>query len=237
MEKILIVEDDTTLLFIISKTLENAGYKTLTAEDGSQAIEQLNQNSDIDLIITDLIMPIVDGIQLSKYIRNKKEFSHLPILVLTGQGDIYNKCQGFDAGVDDYVTKPPDFVEFMLRIKALLNRSKRIKQDESLEKDKIKKSEKFIFFKEKSTVSFENKEIYFTQTEFDIINYLYNKKEISTSSEELLEKILDYPKGVGNPVTIRTHIRNIRFKVEKEFNISNFIINIPKRGYVLNIYE
>jgi len=230
MEKILIVEDDENLLFIISKTLENTGYQTLTAEDGSKAIEVLNQCSDIDLVITDLIMPIVDGLQLSKYIRNKKEFCHLPILVLTGQGDIYNKCQGFDAGADDYITKPPDFVEFMLRIKALLNRSKR-------NKPVIESNLKFTFSRDKSTISFSDKEIYFTQTEFDIIDYLYDKKNNPTTSEELLEKVMGYPKGVGNPVTIRTHIRNIRSKFEKEFNIADFIVNIPKRGYALNIYE
>lgn len=256
MSKLLIVEDDEQLLFILSKSLENAGYKTLIATNGEQAIKILNQTPDIDLVITDLIMPIVDGVQLCHYIRNEKAFENLAILIITGQTDIYYKAQGFDAGADDFVTKPIEYVEFMLRVKALLKRNRRYPEhsdeantltDKESKKDSPDVTNKnslsfmtkshipIIVDKNNSTIIVGEKEIYLTSTELEIITYLYNKKQEPTNSEELLEKIMNYLPGSGNPVAIRTHIRNIRAKMESDPNNPEIIINIPKRGYILNI--
>ncbi len=246
MSRLLIVEDDEQLLFILSKSLENVGYKTLMAKNGDEGIELLNQYQDIDLVVTDLMMPVVDGIQLCNFIRSKPEYEYLPILIITGQSDIYYKCQGFNAGADDYITKPVEFVEFMLRVKALLKRNHRftpkfqndLANDENLVRtDNQKNSDKGILLKlDKNTskITVNSKEVYLTSTEFEIINYLLQKKQEPTNTEEFLEKLMNYPHGAGNPVAIRTHIRNIRSKIEKDPNNPEIIINIPKRGYILN---
>jgi two-component system OmpR family response regulator len=255
MSKLLVVEDDEQLLFILSKSLENVGHLALVATNGEQAINLLNQHPDIDLVITDLLMPVVDGVQLCNYIRNEKAFENIPILIITGQTDIYYKCQGFDAGADDFISKPIEFVEFMLRVKALLKRRQRNvinpeSQEQGISGDNLphkqNESENFFSFntkmgipviidKNNSTIVLGNQEIYLTSTELDIISYLYKKKKEATNSEELLEKMMNYPPGSGNPVAIRTHIRNIRSKIEKDPNNPEIIINIPKRGYILNI--
>jgi DNA-binding response OmpR family regulator len=250
MSKILIVEDDEQLLFILSKSLENTGYKTFCATNGEKAISILNQTSDIDLVIADLVMPVVDGIELCNYIRNEKSFENIPILIITGQTDIYHKCQGFEAGADDYITKPIEYVEFMLRVKALLKRNQRYSESpehtESIKNELVAINKNSISFftksripiiinKNNSTIKIGGKETYLTSTELDILIYLYYKKQEPTNSEELLEKIMNYLPGSGNPVAIRTHIRNIRAKMESDPNNPEIIINIPKRGYILNI--
>jgi DNA-binding response OmpR family regulator len=256
MSKILIVEDDEQLLFILSKTLDNAGYQTLIATNGEKAITILKQNPDIELVITDLVMPVLDGVQLCNYIRNDKTFENLSILIITGQTDIYYKAQGFDAGADDFITKPVEYIEFMLRVKALLKRTTRYSgKSENLIRDSekgafnesknllnknymsflTKSNSNVVIDKNNSTIMVGDNEIYLTSTELEIILYLYNKKREPSNSEELLEKIMDYLPGSGNPVAIRTHIRNIRAKMEVEPNNPQIIINIPKRGYILNI--
>lgn len=255
--KILIVEDDEQLLFIISKYLENVGYKTSVAVNGNKAIEVLKSEPDIELVITDLLMPELDGLELCSYIRNDSELKDLPILIITGQADIFFKCQGFNAGADDYIVKPIEFVEFMLRIKALLRRKsgdnlndiepsasglidgKSPKVSDSLNASEIKvltkNGQSLIIDKSNSTVRLNNKSVYLTSTEFEIMNYLLQKRLEPTTSEELLEKVMNYPPGAGNPVAIRTHIRNIRTKLESDPNNPDILINIPKRGYILNI--
>jgi DNA-binding response OmpR family regulator len=242
MGKLLVVEDDEQLLFIISKSLENAGHEVLIADNGEKAISLLNLNQDIDLIITDLLMPVLNGVQLCNYIRNEKAFENIPILIITGQTDIYYKCQGFNAGADDFITKPIEFVEFMLRVKALLKRNSRTSEvDPTIAKNYnkglliTKNGLPVIIDKNNSILNINEQEIYLTSTEMDIITYLFNKKQEPTNSEELLEKIMHYPSGSGNPVSIRTHIRNIRSKIEKKLSNIELIINIPKRGYILNI--
>jgi DNA-binding response OmpR family regulator len=251
MEKILLVEDDEQLLFILSNSLENVGYPTLIAKNGEQAINLLNNDHDISLVVTDLLMPVVDGLELCNYIRENKQFENLPVLIITGQSDIFYKSKGFNAGADDYITKPVEFVEFMLRIKALLKRSRITNKGKILmglnEPSAISTNGEISFTtktginikfdKNRSVINLNGQDFYLTQTEFDLFRYLFNKKKEPTNSLELLEKMMNYPPGSGNPVSIRTHIRNIRTKIEKDPNNPEIIINIPKRGYLLNIND
>lgn len=253
MSKILVVEDDEHLLFIIGKTLENVGYRVLLADSGKTAINILNENPDTGLVIADLIMPDVDGIQLCNYIRGNKELEHIPIMIITGQADLFHKCQGFGAGADDFITKPVEFVEFLLRVKALLKRNMKLNyvsnnDSEQHHNEKIiyhsdkteievttKNGFKILLNKNNSTINVNNKIEYLTSTEFNILELLIYKKNEPVDTNEILEKILNYPPGDGNPVSARTHIRNIRSKIEKDPNNPEIIINIPKRGYILNI--
>lgn len=244
MGKILIVEDDEQLLFIISKYLENMGFPNITALNGKEAIDLLKSNNTINLVIADLIMPVLDGFDLCYYIRSNKDLEDLPILIITGQADMYFKCKAFEAGADDYMIKPVDFVEFMLRIKALLRRSKKDDQNnENLNQNynynnvsiKLEDGKTLEINKDTSLIKIENKESYLTSSELDIIQYLIIKGTKPTNTDEILEKVMKYPKGSGNPVSVRTHIRNIRMKIEEDPDNPKVLISIPKRGYIIKI--
>jgi len=226
MLKILVVEDDEQLLFIIAKFLENSGFEVLIAHNGVEALFILQKNTDISLVIADLVMPEMDGVELCSKIRNSQFLKNIPILILTGQADIYNKSLSFNAGADDYLIKPVEFFEFMLRINALL---RRVKKQETKEKTNFLN---FEIDKKNSKLIIEGREIYLTMTEFKIITYLQEKSPEPVPATELLTKILGSEKG--NQVTIRNHIKNIRNKIELDPNFPNFIKIIPKRGYIFN---
>ena len=121
MFNILVVEDDKHTRKLISAILINGGYNVITAENGEQALESLEHNH-VDLMVIDVMMPVMDGYTLTKTLRDAD--SQLPMLMLSAKDGVNDKKQGFLVGIDDYMTKPFDFEELLLRIKALLRRSK-----------------------------------------------------------------------------------------------------------------
>ncbi|MBU0581241.1 MAG: response regulator transcription factor [Candidatus Margulisbacteria bacterium] len=121
--KILLVEDEANLLKLTSLMLEKAGFKVIQAENGAKGVEvALKENPDI--VITDLIMPEKNGFELCKELRKSETMSKVPIIVLTAMGDEFNKITAFDAGADDYLTKPFNMDELKARIQSLLRRTK-----------------------------------------------------------------------------------------------------------------
>lgn len=121
MFNILVVEDDKHTRKLLTTILTNAGYNAISAENGEQALEMLDHNH-VDLMIIDVMMPVMDGYTLTQTLREAE--SQLPMLMLSAKGSVDDKKQGFLMGIDDYMTKPFDFEELLLRIKALLRRSK-----------------------------------------------------------------------------------------------------------------
>ena len=121
--KILICEDDLMTLKALDHKLKNEGYETLTALDGKQAIEMLNNHPEIDMLLTDLHMPLVSGLELITYLRNEKK-SNMPIVMLTRVGLEDTVLHAFELGADDYITKPFSPEELSLRIKKLFIKSK-----------------------------------------------------------------------------------------------------------------
>ena len=117
--KILVVDDENLLVKGIKFNLENDGYEVVTGSDGMQAVEKAS-NQDIDLIVLDLMMPHLDGLEACRKIR---EFSDVPIIMLTAKADDMDKLMGFENGADDYLTKPFNILELKARIRALLRRS------------------------------------------------------------------------------------------------------------------
>jgi DNA-binding response OmpR family regulator len=121
--KILICEDDLMTLKALDHKLKNEGYETLTALDGKQAIEMLNTHKEIDLLLTDLHMPLISGLELITHVRNEMK-SYMPIVMLTRVGLEDTVLHAFELGADDYITKPFSPEELSLRIKRLLLKSK-----------------------------------------------------------------------------------------------------------------
>ncbi len=229
MKELLLIDDDESTLLLASKYLNKSGYKTLLAKNGEEAFEVLKNQDTIELIVVDVVMPVMDGVQFCRLVRADKKFNRLPVLMLTAMSDITDKYVGFDAGADDYLTKPFEPLELLLRVQALLKRANyNINPENNDSKVNIEIN------KENFSVNIKGKNIYLTSVEFDILSYLFNNSVRPVSVEELLQKVMGYPPRTGNPETIRTHIKNIRSKIEIDPSEPKFVTTIPKRGYMFN---
>lgn len=233
-KNIMVVEDDDNIAFNIGVHLNAAGYNVLTFTNGKSALENLNKNNDINLVITDIRMPELDGIEFCKKIREKEEYKFLPILILTAITDNLTKYQGFSAGTDDYIIKPFDPIELLLRVQALLRRNNIPKISSPVIEENIKvltpDSQKYV----DSKIEINDKEIHFTFTEFDIFYYLYTHGDRYISAKELLTKVLSYPEGSSNSESVRTHIKNIRNKIENDPRNPEILMNHKGKGYYLD---
>jgi two-component system response regulator VanR len=237
MKKILIVDDDIEIINLTVDFLNRSGYETLFAQNGDEALEILKDNKEIDLIIVDLIMPIINGIEFCREIRNSDIYSFykkIPIIMLTSLSDISDKFIGFEAGADDYITKPFQTLELLLRIKSLLKRSDPSYNNE-IKTDEMKDYVITKIDKKNAILVINEKKIHLTNTEFDIFNYLLNHNQNNITSDEILEKVLKYPKGTGNPAVIRAHIKNIRNKIEEKPSVPQILVNVLGRGYSINL--
>lgn len=231
--KILIVEDDKNISFTLTIFLENSGFEIVTAQNGKEAISILESNQEINMIITDINMPVMDGISFCKYLRMKPEYNFMPVLILTARTDTDTKYMSFNAGTDDFITKPFDPIELLLRVNALIRRSLKA-QNISSKPDKSKK-EFYDRFASNTDIEINGKKVNFTSKEFDFFYYLYINNGRYVTSEELLDNVMGYPKKTGNPQIIRTHIKNIREKIEEDFHKPQIILTSPRRGYLMDI--
>ncbi|MFN4149940.1 MAG: response regulator transcription factor [Candidatus Sericytochromatia bacterium] len=241
MKKILIIDDDIEIINITVDFLNRSGYETLSSQNGDEALEILQNNKEIDLIIVDLVMPIINGIEFCREIRNSDIYSFykkIPIIMLTGLSDISDKFIGFEAGADDYLTKPFQTLELLLRIKSLLKRSDpSYNISEIPVKAKTDSKNNHIITKidkKNAMLTIDDKEIHLTNTEFDIFNYLLSHNQNNITADEILEKVLKYQKGTGNPAVIRAHIKNIRNKIEEKPSVPQILVNVQGRGYSIN---
>lgn len=179
--KLLVVEDERELSKAIVRILILNKYEVETAYDGLQAIELIHQNK-YDLIITDIMMPKMDGIQLTKKIREDK--INTPILILTAKSEIDDKVEGLDAGADDYLTKPFSLKEFLARIRTLLRRKGDMIEPYSIEN--------LVLDHDKYEIRTASGALPLTDTEYRLLEYLIRNKNAVLSTERIMENIWGY---------------------------------------------
>ena len=196
--KILIVDDEDMIREVIKEYSEDVGYQTDEAEDGKIALEKINKNT-YDLLILDIMMPEMDGFTVLKNISKEKM---IPTIVLSARGEEYDKLNGFDLGIDDYLTKPFSPKELIARIKAVLNRTQ--KNLPTLYRYKTLE----VNFSA-HTLKIDDKIINITPKEFEILTYLIENKDIAISREQLLSKLWGYD-FFGDDRTVDTHIKMLR---------------------------
>lgn len=218
MFKILVVEDDKNLRKLIVTCLTKSNYTVFESKNGQEALDVLDKEY-IDLIVTDIMMPQIDGYELIKLLREAKY--ETPILIITAKEDIEDKKQGFNLGADDYMVKPINIDELILRVKSLLKRSK-------LTTEKIIKIGNVELNYDRLEIKKEDKTYKLTQKEFYLLYKLLSKPDTIFKRQELIEEIW----GLENESDYRTvdvHIKRIREKLE---NIKEFeIITIRGIGY------
>ncbi len=200
--KVLIVDDEVLIRDVIREYCKCEGYETVEAEDGIEALNVLS-NENVDAIVLDIMMPNMDGYT---FFREMKEKWKIPTIVVSARSDEYDKLQGFDLGIDDYLTKPFSPRELIARIKSI---TKRYTNEKDIYEYKTLK----IDFKGHS-LYINNKEIKITLKEYDLLKYFINNKGIAISREELLNKIWGYD-FYGDDRTVDTHIKMLRSNLGK----------------------
>ena len=225
MSRILIVEDEVAIADLEKDYLELSGFEVEIESDGKSGLERA-LNEDFDLFILDLMLPEVDGFEICKQIREKK---NTPILMVSAKKDDIDKIRGLGLGADDYVTKPFSPSELVARVKAHLARYERLIGSNTVENDiveirgiKIDKTARRVW------VNGEEKQ--FTTKEFDLLTFLAENPNHVFTKEELFRKIWDM-ESIGDIATVTVHIKKIREKIEMNTNKPQYIETIWGVGY------
>lgn len=205
--KILLVDDEPDILEILSYNLSAQGYQVYTAKNGEEGVEKAKKRKP-HLIILDVMMPEMDGIEACETIRNTKGLEDTIITFLTARGEDYSQVAGFDAGADDYITKPVKPKVLVSKVKALL---RRLKEDES-PADDILKVGKIVINREKYKVMNDGEEIVLPRKEFELLALLASKPDKVFKREVILDKVWGQEVVVGGR-TIDVHIRKLREKI------------------------
>ena len=212
MYNILVCDDDKEIVKAIDIYLSKEGYNILKAYDGEEALEILRNNDDIQLIILDIMMPNMDGIEVANKIRENKS---IPIIMLSAKSEDYDKISGLNNGADDYVTKPFNPLELIARVNSQIRRytslGSMVKRDEN-NKD-LYKSGDLVINDATKVVEVDGKEVKLTPTEYNILLFLTKNKGKVFSIEQIYENVWA-EESYGAENIIAVHIRHIREKIE-----------------------
>lgn len=208
MKKILIIEDDDHIVELLKFNVENNGYLTLIALDGQVGLE-LAMVQLPDLILLDLMLPGMDGIEITKRLKSKEETKDIPIIMLTAKGHEIDKILGLEIGADDYMTKPFSVKELMARIKVVFRRSAG-----SIERTESKKTivDDLEINHEEHKVMMKGQSVKLTLKEYKLLEYLVENRGKVLSRNDLLDKIWGYD-YYGETRTVDVHIRHLRKKI------------------------
>ena len=219
MSKILIIEDDKSLCNVLLEGLRPESYSVEVANDGADALARLLQYS-YDLIILDWELPFINGLEICQRFRGKG--GHAPILMLTAKSKLDEKETGFDAGVDDYLTKPFELRELRSRIKALLRRPKQLL-------GKTLTAGGLVLDPQGRHASIDGSAVHLSPKEFDLLEYFLCHRGVVLSAEQLLNAIWNADDTIGTE-TVRTHVKTLRAKIDKKGESSS-IVTIFAVGY------
>lgn len=206
--KILVVEDEFSIRSFISFSLKNEGFDVIEAEDGEMAIEMFERNSDIDIALLDVMLPKMDGFEVLKVLRRKKQT--LGIIMLTARTSETDKVMGLEYGADDYINKPFSPIELVARIKSLRRRL-----DVVIERDKVIYSGIFKLDLEERKFFVRDAEIELTPKEFEILELFLSNKGSSLSRDKILSSIWG-KNYFGDLKVVDVNIRRIRKKIEED---------------------
>ena len=204
-EKILIVEDDTDILEMVKYNLEKEGFRTVTTLNGVDSLRMLKTESP-DLVILDLMLPGLDGLEVCKAIRRDEATAFLPIIMLTAKSQEIDKIIGFEIGADDYITKPFSPRELVARIKAVLRRFKEPVTDKTVEIGNI------IIDSLKHKVTISGKTVHMTYTEFKLLAYMAQRPGVVLTRDKILSDVFGYKSEIYDR-TVDNHIKTLRKKL------------------------
>jgi DNA-binding response OmpR family regulator len=221
--RILLVDDEQAVQTLLSYPLRKDGYEVISAHDGQEALQRFAEQR-FDLVVLDLMLPKMDGIEVCRRLRSR---SQVPIIMLTAKGDEIDKVVGLEMGADDYITKPFSMREFRSRIKAALRRSRMLGAGQAQEP--ISAGDLEIDF-ERRIVGLRGEEVRLTYVEFEILAALARSPGRVLARDTLLEQVWgdsDY----RDPRTVDVHIRHLREKLERDAKSPEYLFTVRGVGY------
>ena len=229
-DKILLVEDEPDLLNTLSFNFESEGYKVAKALNGKEAMKFLEDDDSISLVILDLMLPDMSGLDICRHIRATDNLKDILVIMVTAKGEEVDRVVGFEVGADDYVVKPYSVRELLLRVGGMLKRSS--KENQSNDKDLVE-YEDLKIDNDKHKVYLSDEKISLTSKEFKLLKHLLLKADKVQSRDNLLEKVWGYNNDVTTR-TVDTHIKRLRSKIGK---YGDKIETIRGEGYLFNKSE
>ncbi len=221
-KKILLIEDEVKLARFVELELKYEGYDVKVCHDGRDGFEEF-QNENYDLILLDLMLPGLNGIEICRRIR---KLSDIPIIMLTAKDEVIDKVAGLDSGADDYVTKPFAIEELLARMRVAL---KRVRPEPVVKN--IYTCEDLVIDDDKHLVKVGENVVDLTKKEYDLLLYLLKSKNIVLSREQILNKVWGY-NYIGETNVVDVYIRYLRSKIDEPFN-KKFIHTIRGVGYYI----
>ena len=222
--KILIVDDEARMRKLVSDFLKKEGYETLQAKNGRECLDIFNDSNEVSLIILDVMMPKMDGIEVLKNIRQFD--SKIPVIMLTAKDEEEDELKGFKNGADEYISKPFSPKILVARVNAILKRTK----TKSTPEDVIVKGDIELDITSHSAKVC-GKEIILSYKEFELLEYFMKNEDIALSREKILNYVWDY-EYFGDARTIDTHVKKLRKKLGK---CSDYITTIWGMGYKFKV--
>lgn len=227
-KRILIVDDDDEIRELLEFDVAQSGYFVDVAKDGLDGLNKALNNT-YDLILLDVMMPKMNGFDVCKTIRQAK--LAIPILMLTAKGTIYDKTEGFDCGADDYLVKPFDIQEVLLRIRVLLKRNEVVEKDNSLG-DEVTKIGDIEILPDTLEAIIINKKVKLTPTEFEILYCLMQHFNNPVTLATLLDDVWGYDSNEDVRM-LRVHVGGLRNKIETDTKKPKYLHTVTNVGYKL----
>jgi len=222
-KKIMVVDDEPSIVTLLSFNLKKSGYDVLTATNGTDAL-QLARDTRPDLIVLDLMLPGMDGMDVCKQLRQEKQF--IPILMLTAKDDEFDKILGLELGADDYMTKPFSPREVVARVKAILRRTELGKQ----EQNEVLAIGDLKVYPNNFEAVFKGDEMVLTPKEFELLVYMMEHKGRVLTREQLLNAVWNYD-FAGDTRIVDVHVSHLREKIEDVTRKPLYIKTVRGLGY------
>lgn len=222
--KILVVDDEPRMRKLVKDFLTRSSFDVLEAEDGGKALDIFYAEKDIALIILDIMMPVMDGWEVCREIR---QYSKVPIIMLTAKSDERDELQGFQLGVDEYISKPFSPKILVARVEAILRRTGSLGEEENLAAGGI------VINKTAHSVTIDGQPVDLSYKEFELLTYFLENKGIALSREKILNNVWNYD-YFGDARTIDTHVKKLRSKMGEK---GDLIKTIWGMGYKFEAEE
>jgi two-component system alkaline phosphatase synthesis response regulator PhoP len=228
-KKVLVVDDEPSIVTLLQYNLQQAGYDVITANDGEEGMQKAVREQP-DLMILDLMLPKMDGMEVCKQLRQQKIM--IPILMLTAKDDEFDKVLGLELGADDYMTKPFSPREVLARIKAILRRIQSQPASEEKEDSQALRIGSLEVFPERYEAYFNGERLELTPKEFELLVYLAKHKGRVLTRDQLLSAVWNYD-FAGDTRIVDVHISHLREKIEQNTKKPLYIKTIRGLGYKL----
>ncbi len=230
MSEILVVDDDRDVAQSIELALRRRGFRVMLAYSGVDALKTLRRYRP-DLVILDVLMPGMSGLEVCRRLRADTNTSSLPIIFLTARGQERDRIEGLRAGADDYLSKPFNLEELILRVKAVLRRFQREIVEEG--SPELVAGDLRLNSRTFEVTTPQKAGILLTPTEFDLLYHLMSHAGQVFSSDRLLQEVWDFPYDTGSTDLVRAHIKNLREKIEPDPRSPVYLRTVPRHGYIV----